>query len=462
MTRDYVLVAEPDLRLARTFAALAEEAGLAAALVRDGLEARKLLRERGLPALLVTDLVLPKLDGFALLEELRKAAPPARVPALVVSSSMQLRTTASGRRAALGIHEITASGMAAHSLRAAFRRALQASGRQLPGESAPTGTRSIPPRSMPATRNPARLERIRAMGLVDDQPPDEGLQRLVEETAQSFGVPIALVSLVLEHRQWFKAHVGLGGELLAARGTPIEQAFCRHVVDADTATPLIVPDATRHPLFSDNPLVRGGTVGSYAGAPLLTSDGKVLGTLCIIDDKPLTIGYDEVDQLVALARRVSGELELRSSMTPRVSSSRPPPERDALSYLAPVLGQLEAGVILYDESRHVRYANGAVGELLGVSPDSLLGQPRTWVCERISELGALPERLRHLQHVHEEGPFVAREELELARPTRRVLRWSARPVRLPDGVVQLAVYSDVTAEVDARADDLTFFLEDDA
>jgi GAF domain-containing protein len=143
----------------------------------------------------------------------------------------------------------------------------------------------------PRYGDPDRLARIAAMGVVDDLPPDEALQRLVAETAAQFRVPIAVVSIVLGDRQWFKAHHGLGGAFLADRGSPIDGAFCRHVVDA--CAPLVVPDASAHPVFATNPsFVRHGVRG-YAGAPLVTPDGDVLGTLCIIDSKPLAIVYDD-------------------------------------------------------------------------------------------------------------------------------------------------------------------------
>jgi CheY-like chemotaxis protein len=471
MTHDYVLIAEPDARIANTFESLAREAKLEALVARDGAEARNIMRERGLPALLVTNLVLPKLDGFALLAELRRLATAAQVPAMVVSSSMQLRTTALGLRQKLGIAEIVASGMVATTLRGALRRALATGPGPKVFDTVPptTGLRSIAPAKGLPSRDPARLARIEALRLVDDAPPEKELQRLVEETARSFGVPIALLSLVLDKRQWFKAHVGLSGDLLADRGTPIEQSFCRHVVDADTATPLIVPDARRHPLFSDNALVQDGKVGSYAGAPLLMTDGTVLGTLCIIDTKPLSIGYDEVDQLVALARRVAGEIELRA----RALKAPGTGEQEALpfasngslrarSFLEPVLSQLEAGAMLMDAERKVTYANQAISDMVGVNPRELIGITRESFVRLLAGLSDTPEDVLRRVHVQPEGPFLAREELELARPVRRVLRWTAKPVRFPDGVAQFATYTDVTAEVELRAiEDVTFFVVED-
>lgn len=449
MPHDYVLIAEPNVTLARTFEHFVRDAQLEAVTVRNGHQARSILLKWGLPRILITNLVLPALDGFALLEGLRKSAPANEVPAIVVSSSVQLRKTAAALREPLGITEIVTASTSAPSLRAAFKRALASAKPHEPSLSAlPDMATLRPPPAAPLahTHDPARLARIDAMGLVDDQPPDAALQRIVEETASSLKVPIALVSLVLEHRQWFKAHVGLAGRLLEERGTPLDQSFCRHVVDDDLAAPLIVPDATKHPYFSDNALVQQGTVGSYAGAPLRTPDGQVLGTLCIIDTKPLNIGQEQIDRLVALARRVAGELELRVS--------RPPPSaRDTadMAQLEAVLAHLDAGVVLTTMQRKISFANRYLGQLLGLSPDELIGWTQQSFAHRLAALSDAPEDVVRRLHVYTEGPYVAYEEIALARPVPRVLRWVEKPVRLPAGIAQLGIFTDVSAEVELRA-----------
>jgi len=86
--------------------------------------------------------------------------------------------------------------------------------------------------------------------------------------------------------------------------------------------PLVIADAVAHPTFAQNPLVQDGSVRSYAGAPLQTSSGDVLGTLCIIDKRPMSVSPEELDQLVLLARGVAGELELRAArlrFVPRIA-----------------------------------------------------------------------------------------------------------------------------------------------
>jgi GAF domain-containing protein len=254
-------------------------------MVRDGDKAKSILEERGAPSLLITNLTLSRIDGFALLSELRKIATPAQTPAIAVSASMGIRTEAWHLKEKLGIAALIASGMSVDSIRGIIRRTLSldptppplaiAPAPAAPAASGTTEVRPAPRAGSAPHLDPSRLARINALSIVDDAPPDQDLQRLVQETAETFGVPIALVSIVLEDRQWFKAHIGLSGRLLADRGTPIRQSFCRHVVDADIPQPLVVPDAKAHPLFARNDLVLGGAVGSYAGAPLITLDCAV-------------------------------------------------------------------------------------------------------------------------------------------------------------------------------------------
>jgi signal transduction histidine kinase/DNA-binding response OmpR family regulator len=117
--------------------------------------------------------------------------------------------------------------------------------------------------------------------------------------------PIALISLVDESRQWFKSKVGL-----ETTKTPRDIAFCSHTILQDDV--FIIPDTFKDERFHDNPLVtQAPDVRFYAGAPLITSSGQKIGTLCVIDDHPRNIDLKQIEALQALARQVVNQLELR-------------------------------------------------------------------------------------------------------------------------------------------------------
>ena len=121
--------------------------------------------------------------------------------------------------------------------------------------------------------------------------------------------PIALVSLVDEDRQWFKAKYGIDFD-----STPLDQSVCAHAIRQDGL--LIIPDLTLDERTRDNALVTGeaGSIRFYAGAPLITSDGVAIGSLCVIDEVPRPRGLTDEQQrgLAALGRQVTALIEMRS------------------------------------------------------------------------------------------------------------------------------------------------------
>jgi two-component system, sensor histidine kinase len=139
-----------------------------------------------------------------------------------------------------------------------------------------------------------------------DTPPEKAFDRLTRMAARRFGMPIALISLVDKERQWFKSRYGLD-----ATETHRDLAFCAHVILGSDV--MVVNDTTTDPRFANNPLVTGNPdIRFYAGAPLKTSSGYNLGTMCIIDTIPhLEFNEEKQRELAELASITMDEMELR-------------------------------------------------------------------------------------------------------------------------------------------------------
>ena len=146
--------------------------------------------------------------------------------------------------------------------------------------------------------------------LLLDSPPEESFDRLTRLTATVLNAPVALVSLVDSDRQFFKSCLGLPQPWASQRETPLSHSFCQHVVES--RRPLVVSDAREHPLLKNNPAIRDLGVIAYAGAPLMTPDGHVLGTLCAIDHHPRHWTSEQVEILSNLAGSVLSEIQLHA------------------------------------------------------------------------------------------------------------------------------------------------------
>ena len=148
----------------------------------------------------------------------------------------------------------------------------------------------------------ARLTTLRSLNILDT-PPEERFDRLTRMSKRMFGVPIALVSLVDENRQWFKSCEGL-----SVSETPRDISFCGHAILGNEI--FLISDATKDERFADNPLVLNEPhIRFYAGCPLRFPNGSKLGTLCLIDRIPRSLCEEDLEALRDLASMVERELE---------------------------------------------------------------------------------------------------------------------------------------------------------
>ena len=139
-----------------------------------------------------------------------------------------------------------------------------------------------------------RIASLHALKILDTEP-EERFDRVTRLATALFDVPMALISVIDENRQWFKSCVGLN-----VNETPRDAAFCAHVVYS--REPMIVSDTFQNSRFADNPLViNEPRIRFYAGYPLILDDGSCIGTLCLLDTRPRTLAAPDLDRLHDLA-----------------------------------------------------------------------------------------------------------------------------------------------------------------
>jgi two-component sensor histidine kinase len=156
-------------------------------------------------------------------------------------------------------------------------------------------------------RHASEPERLAALDRYDvlDTPRERDFDDIAELASEICGTSIAVVNLIGDGRQFFKAEVGLG-----VRETPLETSFCGHAILQEDF--MLVPDATQDTRFVGNPLVTGEPgLRFYAGALLKTDEGLPLGTLCVLDFQTRSLSEHQINALKRLARQVMSQLELR-------------------------------------------------------------------------------------------------------------------------------------------------------
>lgn len=180
-----------------------------------------------------------------------------------------------------------------------------------PGGQFPTLHLGAPPDHQAQLEDPKRLAALKATGLLDSDA-EAAFDRFTRMAARWLGTPVAAISLVDDHRQFFKSAVGLDEPWASKRETPLSYSFCQYPVT--TREPLVVADAREHPFLRESLAVTELSVVAYAGVPLVTSEEHVLGALCVVDSQPRPWSEDEISVLRDLAALTITEIELRAQL----------------------------------------------------------------------------------------------------------------------------------------------------
>jgi len=194
-----------------------------------------------------------------------------------------------------------------------------------------------------------RLDLLTSYQVLDTLP-EEDYDAITSLASQICQMPVSLISLLDQERQWFKSVQGL-----SVRETPRTYAFCQYTIQQPGKL-LEVPDARQDERFVNNPLTTGDPyVIFYAGVPLVTTEGAALGSLCVIDHKPNQLTDAQRQALTTLARQVVNLLELRRTNL-RLAQSQT--ELSSLnSLLSNVVDHTPAGLALL---RPIQDTTGAI------------------------------------------------------------------------------------------------------
>jgi len=296
-----------------------------------------------------------------------------------------------------------------------------------------------------------RLARLRALELLDTEG-EALLDHFTELAARATGLPIALISLLDENRQWFKSAVGLPQGMETLR----EFAFCEY---AHACMDLFeVEDARQDPRFADNPLVTGEPhIAHYAGAPLVMPGGEFIGTLCVIGRQPGRLEPHGRELLTTLARSLVSVMLLRESE--RHHAVRARAERalaDSEARYRELAGQLAAAnrrkdeflAMLAHELRNPLAPISTAVHLLRIAADDpqrvrrtseLIGRQVAHMTQLVDDLLDVSRVTRGQVHIDLDRVSlqqVANDALEQARPQVEMRRHTL-DVRVPDPPVNV-------------------------
>jgi diguanylate cyclase (GGDEF)-like protein len=261
---------------------IVELAGFDVVVTRNGDEAKAMLRRRQLPVLVIANLSLPRLDGFALLAELRRLSGQSGPPVVVVSSSKELSGAAWNLKERLGVTELLPADATEAQAEDTLSRVL--------------------PRPVQGADDSAASTAAHERWVADT------MDRYAAEVARRFSVGLVLVSAVIGTHEWFRVHVNQSRRALGKSVSPRTWSFLRQVLEGHE--PMVVPDIQQHPFFARAEFPPSGTWRGYAGVPVLSASGKVDGALCLFDVEPLAFDARALDALAETGRRLALELDL--------------------------------------------------------------------------------------------------------------------------------------------------------
>jgi PAS domain S-box-containing protein len=297
---------------------------------------------------------------------------------------------------------------------------------------------------MPAPFPPDEEKRIASLKSLEilDTPPEERFDRITRVTAELFGVPIALISLVDSNRQWFKSCYGVN-----IQETPRDISFCAHAILGKDI--FYVPDTKSDPRFAESPLVAEQNIRFYAGIPLAGPEHQMIGTLCIMDRYPRELSEADQQLLRDLGSWAHAEMTALQLLRKEVASTRTQ-LKETEEIFFKFLDGLPVGVFVLDAEGKPYYANRTAEQILGQGVNSESGPEKLADQYRVYLEGTNLEYPVHKMPIVRalQGLSTEAEDMEIHRQdgTMSVQVW-ATPIYNQHGEIThaIAAFQDITS-----------------
>lgn len=297
-----ILIAQSDLRRACALRSAFEQQGWDVMIATDTVQAFT-VAIRNKPAAILLSTQLNGGGGLFLLKRMRECVHTAAISTIVITDGDE---PTKQEYVSAGASECIEQSVEIERLCAAVRRHVVQ----------PRRVAGPPPEALSSE---ARLAAIRETRLVDS-PATQSFDELTRLATSLLGTPVALVSIVTKDKQFFKSQVGLSDPWAKFRQTPLSHSFCQWVVSSRDE--LIISDARQHEGLIPNLALRDLGVVAYAGVPLSSSSGQVLGSFCAIDSKPHWWTDDDLATLRDLSKIAEAYTALEASLNVKPETGR--------------------------------------------------------------------------------------------------------------------------------------------
>jgi diguanylate cyclase (GGDEF)-like protein len=282
----YVLIAISNLNRAASFRqAVADTLHLDTVVVRDGDDALQEMARRGLPSLLIVDLSLPRVDGFAVVRRVRRQGSDRSLRIIVVAAHESLLSAARELSDSLAISAI----LSIDADQAQLRETLLAD-------------------APPPPRRAAQAEPAHATHSSPGKDVDSVIERAAIDARRRFQMPVSIGYVKVGDQEHMSFHVtARGGEPALPTGDAADITVLRQV--AESLDPLIIPDVETHPVFSNKNGKSSPPIRGFAAVPVTCTREDVHAALCVLDTRPLSLNAGDIDAFAGFARNVGQEID---------------------------------------------------------------------------------------------------------------------------------------------------------